>query len=62
MILGTILQDQEDATNNKTKALGRGWGLVSKSKAKPELAQHLVGDPLPSRKAKVTQVSHGEMS
>ena len=52
------VQDQEDAYNNKTKALEKKseeGGVVSKNKAKAELAQHLAEDPLPLRKAKITQ-------
>jgi len=49
---------QEDAYNNKTKDLERKTeegGVVSKNKAKAELAQHLAEDPLPLRRAKITQ-------
>ncbi|KAL6070573.1 Merozoite surface protein 3a [Balamuthia mandrillaris] len=48
---------QEDAYNNKTAELKRAseeGGLVSRNKAKNELAQHLQEDPLPLRRAKIT--------
>jgi DNA repair exonuclease SbcCD ATPase subunit len=51
------VKSQEDARNNKTAELQRKTeegGLVSKNKAKAELAQHLAEDPLPLRKAKIT--------
>jgi len=49
---------QEDARNNKTAELTKAsetGGQVSRNKAKNELAQHLGQDPLPLRKAKITQ-------
>jgi len=52
------VQAQEDAYNAKTDQLKRAseaGGLVQRNKAKNELAQHLAGDPLPLRKAKITQ-------
>ncbi|KAL6063227.1 TolA protein [Balamuthia mandrillaris] len=52
------LQAQEEAYNNKTAELKRAseeGGLVSRNKAKNELAQHLGEDPLPLRRAKITQ-------
>eukprot|EP01087_Luapelamoeba_hula_P021847 TRINITY_DN76_c0_g1_i2.p1 TRINITY_DN76_c0_g1~~TRINITY_DN76_c0_g1_i2.p1 ORF type:complete len:347 (-),score=99.49 TRINITY_DN76_c0_g1_i2:103-1143(-) len=48
---------QEDAYNSRTAQLKRAseeGGLVSRNKAKNELAQHLGEDPLPLRKAKIT--------
>jgi chromosome segregation ATPase len=53
------VQSQEDARNNKTKELtakseDQSIGLVTRNKAKNELAQHLAEDPLPLRKAKIT--------
>jgi hypothetical protein len=53
-----VQQAQEDAYNNKTEDLKRKseeGGLVQRNKAKNELAQHLAEDPLPLRKAKITQ-------
>jgi len=52
------VQAQEDAFNKKTAELEKKTqegGVVSKNKAKAELAQHLAEDPLPLRKAKITQ-------
>jgi len=52
------LQLQEDAYNQKKADLERKseeGGVVSRNKAKAELAQHLAEDPLPLRKAKITQ-------
>merc|ERR1712014_464771 len=52
------LKEQEDAYNSKTAALEKKseeGGVVSRNKAKAELAQHLAEDPLPLRKAKITQ-------
>jgi len=49
---------QEDAYNNKKAELERKseeGGVVSRNKAKAELAQHLAEDPLPLRRAKITQ-------
>ena len=49
---------QEDAYNSKTALLQKKsseGGVVSMNKAKAELAQHLAEDPLPLRKAKITQ-------
>jgi len=49
---------QEEAYNNKKAELERKseeGGVVSKNRAKAELAQHLAEDPLPLRKAKITQ-------
>merc|ERR1712137_1325182 len=51
------LKAEEDAYNNKTKELERKseeGGVVSRNKAKAELAQHLATDPLPLRRAKIT--------
>jgi hypothetical protein len=51
------VKDQEDARNNKTAELQKNseeGGLVSRNRAKAELAQHLAEDPLPLRKAKIT--------
>jgi len=50
------LKAQEDAYNNRTEELKRKsseGGVVSKNKAKNELAQHLAEDPLPLRRAKI---------
>jgi len=52
------LKAQEDAFNNKTADLQRKSAegtVVSQNKAKNELSQHLASDPLPLRKAKITQ-------
>jgi len=52
------LKAQEDAYNNKTEELKKAsetGGMVSRNKAKNELAQHLGTDPLPLRRAKITQ-------
>eukprot|EP01103_Thecamoeba_quadrilineata_P001841 TRINITY_DN116_c0_g2_i1.p1 TRINITY_DN116_c0_g2~~TRINITY_DN116_c0_g2_i1.p1 ORF type:complete len:373 (-),score=141.58 TRINITY_DN116_c0_g2_i1:18-1136(-) len=54
------LKAQEDAFNNKTndlrtKSEDESSSVVSRNKAKNELAQHLGSDPLPLRKAKITQ-------
>jgi len=52
------LKAQEDAYNNKTEELKRKseeGGVVSRNKAKNELAQHLGEDPLPLRRAKINQ-------
>jgi len=52
------LKSQEDAFNNKTADLERKsaeGSVVAQNKAKAELAQHLASDPLPLRKAKITQ-------
>jgi len=52
------LKAQEDAYNNTTAELKRKseeGGQVSRNKAKNELAQHLGQDPLPLRRAKITQ-------
>jgi len=52
------LKAQEDAFNSKTEDLKRKseeGSVVSQNKAKNELAQHLASDPLPLRKAKITQ-------
>jgi len=52
------LKAQEDAFNAKTADLKRKseeGSVVSQNKAKNELAQHLASDPLPLRKAKITQ-------
>jgi chromosome segregation ATPase len=52
------LKAQEEAYNNKTEDLKRKseeGGVVQRNKAKNELAQHLGEDPLPLRKAKITQ-------
>eukprot|EP01088_Endostelium_zonatum_P019175 TRINITY_DN648_c0_g2_i2.p1 TRINITY_DN648_c0_g2~~TRINITY_DN648_c0_g2_i2.p1 ORF type:complete len:318 (-),score=105.18 TRINITY_DN648_c0_g2_i2:47-958(-) len=51
------LQAQEDAFNNRTaelQAKSTQGGAVQMNKAKNELAQHLSSDPLPLRKAKIT--------
>jgi len=50
----------EAAYNEKTQALTKKTeegGVVSRNKAKNELAQHLGEDPLPLRKAKITQAA-----
>ncbi len=52
------LKAQEDAFNNRTAELQRlseEGTIVQKNKAKNELAQHLSSDPLPLRRAKITQ-------
>ena|SRR3990167_4865968 len=52
------LQAQEKAYNDKKADLEKKseeGGVVSRNKAKAELAQHLAEDPLPLRKAKITQ-------
>jgi chromosome segregation ATPase len=54
------LKAQEDAFNNKTaelkaKSEDESTGQVTRNKAKAELAQHLGSDPLPLRRAKITQ-------
>jgi len=52
------LHAQEEAYNNKTEDLKRkseDGSLVQRNKAKNELAQHLGEDPLPLRRAKITQ-------
>jgi len=51
---------QEDAFNAKTNDLQRksedeSVGAVARNKSKNELAQHLAANPLPLRKAKITQ-------
>lgn len=51
------LHAQEEAYNQKTeqlKAKSETGGVVSRGKAKNELAQHLAEDPLPLRRAKLT--------
>lgn len=51
------LEEQETAYNNKTedlKAKSEEGGIVSRNRAKAELAQHLAEDPLPLRRAKLT--------
>eukprot|EP01103_Thecamoeba_quadrilineata_P021621 TRINITY_DN9_c0_g2_i1.p1 TRINITY_DN9_c0_g2~~TRINITY_DN9_c0_g2_i1.p1 ORF type:complete len:323 (-),score=128.24 TRINITY_DN9_c0_g2_i1:90-1058(-) len=51
------VQAQENARNNKTAELERKsteGGQVSQNKAKAELAQHLAEDPLPLRRAKIS--------
>jgi len=51
------VQAQETARNNKTSELERKsteGGQVSQNKAKAELAQHLAEDPLPLRRAKIS--------
>jgi len=51
------VQKQEDAYNAKKAELERKseeGGIVSRNKAKAELAQHLAEDPLPLRRAKIT--------
>merc|ERR1712054_625898 len=51
------LKAQADAYNAKTaelKAKGEGSGVAA-MRAKNELAQHLSEDPLPLRRAKITQ-------
>jgi len=48
---------QENAYNNRTNELKKKTeegGVVSQNKAKAELAQHLAEDPLPLRKAKIS--------
>jgi len=52
------LKAQEDAFNAKTADLKRKseeGSVVAQNKAKNELSQHLASDPLPLRKAKITQ-------
>lgn len=52
------LHAQEQAYNNKTEELKRKseeGSVVQRNKAKNELAQHLGEDPLPLRRAKITQ-------
>eukprot|EP01095_Lingulamoeba_sp_RSL-Kostka_P002605 TRINITY_DN134_c0_g1_i11.p1 TRINITY_DN134_c0_g1~~TRINITY_DN134_c0_g1_i11.p1 ORF type:complete len:401 (+),score=260.49 TRINITY_DN134_c0_g1_i11:63-1265(+) len=52
------LKAQEDAYNQKTEDLKRKseeGGVVSRNRAKNELAQHLGEDPLPLRRAKIDQ-------
>jgi len=52
------LKAQEDAFNGRTAELQRlseEGSIVQKNKAKNELAQHLSSDPLPLRRAKITQ-------
>jgi len=54
------LKAQEDAFNSKTNELkskseDESVSVVGRNKAKNELAQHLSSDPLPLRKAKITQ-------
>jgi len=54
------LKAQEHAFESKTNDLKRksedeGISVVGRNKAKNELAQHLSSDPLPLRKAKITQ-------
>jgi hypothetical protein len=54
------LKAQEDTFNNKTNELktkseDESVSVVNRNKAKNELAQHLASDPLPLRKAKITQ-------
>jgi len=52
------LKAQEDAYNDKTAQLNKKiqteTGIVAQNKAKAELAQHLGEDPLPLRRAKIT--------
>jgi len=51
------VKKQEDAYNTKTEDLKKRseeGGVVSRNKAKNELAQHLAEDPLPLRQAKIT--------
>jgi len=51
---------QERAYNDKKEALekkSQEGGVVSRNKAANELAQHLAEDPLPLRKAKITQAA-----
>eukprot|EP01090_Pellita_catalonica_P021374 TRINITY_DN7987_c0_g1_i2.p1 TRINITY_DN7987_c0_g1~~TRINITY_DN7987_c0_g1_i2.p1 ORF type:complete len:350 (-),score=124.90 TRINITY_DN7987_c0_g1_i2:26-1075(-) len=53
-----VLKAQEDAYNNKTadlKKKSETGGIVSRNRAKNELEQHLGQDPLPLRRAKITQ-------
>jgi len=54
------LKAQEDEFNNKTNTLkakseDESASVVARNKAKNELSQHLASDPLPLRKAKITQ-------
>jgi len=54
------LKAQEDEFNNKTNTLkakseDENSSVVARNKAKNELSQHLASDPLPLRKAKITQ-------
>jgi len=51
------LKAQEDAYKKKTEELTKRseeGGVVSRNKAKAELAQHLAADPLPLSRAKIT--------
>jgi F actin bundling C terminal len=51
------LKAQEDAYNLKTETLTKKseeGGVVTRNRAKNELAQHLAEDPLPLRRAKIT--------
>jgi hypothetical protein len=51
------VQAQENAYNNKTADLKRKTeegGVVAQNRSKAELAQHLAEDPLPLRKAKIS--------
>ena len=51
------VKSQEAARDEKTRILtekSESGGVVSRNKAKNELAQHLAEDPLPLRKAKIT--------
>jgi len=52
------LKAQEDAYNNKTQELkqkSEEGGVVSRNRAKVQLDAHLAEDPLPLRRAKITQ-------
>ncbi len=52
------LKAQEDAYNSRTAELQKAseeGSVVARNKAKNELAQHLGADPLPLRRAKITQ-------
>jgi len=54
------LKSQEDAFNSKSESLknkseDENISVVNRNKAKNELAQHLASDPLPLRKAKISQ-------
>jgi len=52
-----VVKREEDAYNGRTAELQKAseeGGLVSRNKAKNELAQHLAEDPLPLRRAKIT--------
>lgn len=54
------LKAQEDAYNNTTKELeqkSQEGGVVTRNRAKAQLAAHLAEDPLPLRRAKITNAA-----